>query len=204
MLELLAAPCLEHDGLGLLEARLRLGVVEPVALIVVDVVGGAASQPDDQPSFADVVDQRQLLGHADRMMQRHLRHREADLRPLRRHRQRRPRSSPDRHRRRCRRNGVRRARSRRSPAHRSAAPRASVSSITWPSSRGITAFRKQEIAELHARTPRQASGATPTYLNWCTTSPIGWLRVILHLEDRHDLSTSYRRWHRTRCRPAGS
>ena len=88
MLELLAAPGLEHDRLGLLEARLRLGVVEAVALVVVDVVGGAAAQPDDQPALADVVDQRELLGHADRMMQRHLRHREADLRALRCHRQR--------------------------------------------------------------------------------------------------------------------
>ena len=88
VLEFLAAPGLEHDRLGFLEASLRLGVVKTVTLIVVDVVGGTASQPDDQPTLADVVDQRELFSHPDRMMQRHLRHREADLRPFRGHRQR--------------------------------------------------------------------------------------------------------------------
>ena len=45
MLELLAAPCLEHDGLGFLEARLRLRMVEAVALIIIDVVRRAAPSP---------------------------------------------------------------------------------------------------------------------------------------------------------------
>ena len=40
-------------------------------------------EPDDEPALADVVDQRHLLGHAYRMVQRHLRDREADADLLR-------------------------------------------------------------------------------------------------------------------------
>ena len=82
MLELSPSPGGEHDGFGLLKARLGLVVVDAVALVVVDVVGGAAAQTDNQPALADIVDKRELLGHADRVVQRHLRDREADLDPL--------------------------------------------------------------------------------------------------------------------------
>ena len=40
-------------GLGFLEPRLRLGMIDAVTLVVVDVVGRPATQPDDQPALAD-------------------------------------------------------------------------------------------------------------------------------------------------------
>jgi len=43
--------------------------------------------PDDQPAVAQVVDQRELFGQPDRVVQRGLRHREADADPPGRHRQ---------------------------------------------------------------------------------------------------------------------
>src|SRR5262249_34347007 len=72
MLDLLAGPRLADDLLGLLEARLRLLGVEPEALVLVDVVEGATVEADDEASFAEVVEQRKLLGEAHRMMQRGL------------------------------------------------------------------------------------------------------------------------------------
>ena len=139
-------------------------VIDAVALIVVNVVGGAAAQSDDQPALADVIDQRELLGHADRMMQRHLRHREADLRALRGGRQR----------------GGETDRIDigadavemmfREPDHveaefigQSCLAQGLVDDLAV--ARGVTAFREQEVAELQAALLCQASGATPTYLN---------------------------------------
>jgi len=57
---------------------MRLRGVNPITLVFVDVVCGAAAQTDDQPAAAERVQQRDLLGEADRMMQRDLRHGEAN------------------------------------------------------------------------------------------------------------------------------
>ena len=48
-------------------------MIDAEALVIIDVVGGAAAEPDDEPALGDVVEHRQLLGEADRVMQRHLR-----------------------------------------------------------------------------------------------------------------------------------
>ncbi len=74
-----ARPGLQHDRLGLLEALLRLLGRDVVALVVVDVVRRAAAQSRDDPPLGDVVEQRDLLGQADRVVQRDLRDGEADL-----------------------------------------------------------------------------------------------------------------------------
>src|SRR5271166_6705684 len=161
MLELFAAPGLEHDRLGLLEARLSLGVVEAVALIIVDVIRGAAPQSDDQPSLADMVDQRELLGHADRMMQRHLGDREADPDSLRRYRQRGGKT----HRIDISADAIEMMFGQ--PDHLEAQlvsePRLAqglVDHLTIV--RGIAAFRKQEVAELHAWISRVVMRVFPT------------------------------------------
>src|SRR4029453_6589882 len=70
MLVALRGPGLEHDPLGLEQARMRLRGIDAVALVVVDVVRGAASESHEQPPAADVVDQSHLLGHPDRMVGR--------------------------------------------------------------------------------------------------------------------------------------
>ncbi len=54
MIQRLALPGLEHDRLGLLKPSLRLGVIDAVTLVVVDIVGRAATKPDDQPALADM------------------------------------------------------------------------------------------------------------------------------------------------------
>ena len=87
MLEFFTFPGFEHDRLGFFEPGLCFGVVNAEPLVVVYVVGGAPAQPDDQPPFAQVVDQRDLLGHADGVVQRHLRHGETDAGARGRHRQ---------------------------------------------------------------------------------------------------------------------
>ena len=68
----LAAPRLADDRLGLVEPPLRLPVGNAETLVIVYVIGSAAAEPDDKPSFTEVTDQRELLGEADRMMQRGL------------------------------------------------------------------------------------------------------------------------------------
>ena len=60
------------------KARLRLVMVDAEPLVVVDVVGAAAAEPDDEPPFEHIVEQRHLLGEPDRMVQRGLQNREAD------------------------------------------------------------------------------------------------------------------------------
>ena len=105
-------------------------------------------------------------------MQRHLRDRETDLRPLRRHRKRRREG----HRIDIGADAVEVVL--REPDHVEAQlvrePRLAQGLVDHLTiARGITALRKQEIAEFHEELLRQASGATPTYWNWCTTSPIG-------------------------------
>ena len=84
VLECAAFESAGHDRLGLVEARLRLVVVDAETLIVVDVVGAAAAQPDDQPTLGQVVEHRDLLGEAHRVVQRGLDHREAERGALQR------------------------------------------------------------------------------------------------------------------------
>ncbi len=79
MAEACLGPGPDQDLLGLVEARLRLMVVDAKALIIIDVVGGAAAEADDEPALEDVVEHRQLLGEPDRVVQRHLQDREADF-----------------------------------------------------------------------------------------------------------------------------
>ena len=57
------------DVLCLLQPRLGLVVVDAKTLIVVNVVGRAAAEADNQTALGDVVEDRQLLGQADRMVQ---------------------------------------------------------------------------------------------------------------------------------------
>ena len=79
VLELAAGPGLDHDVLGLVRRSCASVMVDAEALVVVDVVRGAAAEPDDQPALADVVEKGHLLGEADRVMQSGLDDRKADL-----------------------------------------------------------------------------------------------------------------------------
>ena len=56
--------------------------------VIVDVVGRASAEPDDEPSLGDVVEHRDLLGGTDRVVQRHLQHGKTELGLPRRRRQR--------------------------------------------------------------------------------------------------------------------
>ena len=84
VVERLAGPRGDQNLLRLLQALLRLVMVDAEALVIVDVVRGAAAETDDEPPFGDVVEERQLLCEADRMMQRRLHDREPDLAASRR------------------------------------------------------------------------------------------------------------------------
>ena len=79
VLKIFRGPGLDHDVFGFDQPLIGLRRINAVALIVVNVVGGTTTQPHDKTTLADVVDQRHLLRHADRVMQGHLRDREADL-----------------------------------------------------------------------------------------------------------------------------
>jgi len=61
MREFAAGPRPEHDCLGFIEARLRLVMVDAEALVVVNVIGAAAAEPDDEAPFRQIVEQRHLL-----------------------------------------------------------------------------------------------------------------------------------------------
>ena len=63
-------------------------MVDAETLVVVDVVRAAAAEPDDEPAFRQIVDDGELLGEADRVMQRGLQHGEAERGALERDRQR--------------------------------------------------------------------------------------------------------------------
>ncbi len=78
MSEFLACPGPGQDRLRLLQPRPSLGGIDAVAPIFVDVVRRAVPEADHQPALAEIVDQRELFGQADRVMERGLRHREAD------------------------------------------------------------------------------------------------------------------------------
>src|SRR5882724_1757148 len=54
-------------------------MVDAETLIVVDVVGGTAAEPDEKATLGHVVEDRQLLSQSDRMMQCRLHDRKADL-----------------------------------------------------------------------------------------------------------------------------
>ena len=77
--EFTLGPGPDHDLLGLVEPRLGFVMVDAKALVIIDVVGRAAAEPDDQSPLGEVVDDRDLLGEADRMVQRHLQYREAEF-----------------------------------------------------------------------------------------------------------------------------
>ena len=57
--------------------------IDTVALVVVDVVGGPSAEPHNEATTADIVDQRDLFGQSDRMVQRHLGDRETESDALR-------------------------------------------------------------------------------------------------------------------------
>ena len=77
----LLGPAVEHDLLDLLETLLRLVGIDLIGGVLVEVHHAAAAQPDDQPALADMVQQRELLGQSQRMIERRLENREADLDP---------------------------------------------------------------------------------------------------------------------------
>jgi len=72
----------KHDRFRFLEPSLRFRVIDAESLVVIDVIGGAAAETHDQPAFRYMVDEGDLFRHADRVVQCHLRDREADLRVL--------------------------------------------------------------------------------------------------------------------------
>ncbi len=88
MHDALAVPALQDDLLDLLETLLRAVRVDLVAGIFMGVDQAAAAEADDQPALAEIVDQRDLLGHPQGMVERGLQHREADLDAGGHHRQR--------------------------------------------------------------------------------------------------------------------
>ena len=71
-------PCLGEDVLGFVQARLCLVMIDAEALIIVDVVGAAAAEPDDEPALGQIVENGDLLGQPDRVMQRGLQDRKAE------------------------------------------------------------------------------------------------------------------------------
>jgi len=77
--EALLCPGTEHDGQRLLEPLAALDLGHPVALELDGPV--AASHPDVQPSPAEDVDHRQLLGQADRVVEGQDGRRQADAHP---------------------------------------------------------------------------------------------------------------------------
>ena len=79
MSEGFALQALEEDLLDLLETFLGGIGRDFVAAVFVQVHHAAAAEAHDQPALAEVVDQRDLLGHAQRVIKRSLEHREADL-----------------------------------------------------------------------------------------------------------------------------
>jgi len=87
MPEGILGPRLDDDVLGLVEAGLRLVMVDAEALVIIDVVGAAAAEPDDEPPLRQMVDDCELLGEADRVVQRGLQDREAERGALQRDRQ---------------------------------------------------------------------------------------------------------------------
>ena len=61
------------------------GGVDLVAAVFVEIDPGAAAEADDEAAFAEVVDEGDLLGHAQRVVERGLQHGEADPDARRRH-----------------------------------------------------------------------------------------------------------------------
>ena len=74
-----SGPRLRQNLLGFDQPALGFGERDPVAPVLVEVVGGPPSNTEDDPPVADVVQQCDLLGQPDRMMERHLHRRETDL-----------------------------------------------------------------------------------------------------------------------------
>lgn len=62
----------EHDRLGFIKTRLGLVMIDAEALVVVNVIGAAAAEPDDEPAFHQIVEERHLLREPDWMVERRL------------------------------------------------------------------------------------------------------------------------------------
>ena len=77
--ELTAGPRPYQNLFRLFQALLRLVVINTETLVIINVVGRAAAEPDNEAPLGDVVEDRQLLGEADRVMQRRLYDRKADF-----------------------------------------------------------------------------------------------------------------------------
>src|SRR5215471_6482405 len=67
MTEAFSGPCRNEDPLRLLQPVLRLVMIDAETLIIVNIVRRAAPETDDEPPLRDVVDDRQLLCKADRV-----------------------------------------------------------------------------------------------------------------------------------------
>ena len=63
---------------GFLQAFRGLVRVDIVSQVIIDVIGGATAKADDQAAVEQVVEERHLLGEADRVVERHLCDGEAD------------------------------------------------------------------------------------------------------------------------------
>src|SRR5947209_18291959 len=74
----LIKPRRENSTPGTLKA-VQVTLVKPVAYLKYRVKRRAAPQADKNTPAAEVVNQGHLLGQSDRVVQGHLRHREADL-----------------------------------------------------------------------------------------------------------------------------
>src|SRR5271169_6847 len=79
VLEVLPGPGLDKDPLGFLQTCLGLVMVDAETLVIVDIVGGAAAETDDEAPLSDIVEDSQLFGKTDRVMQRGLHDGKADL-----------------------------------------------------------------------------------------------------------------------------
>src|SRR5215472_3532205 len=87
VLEVLLGPGFDKDLLDFLQTRLGFMMVHAEALIIVNIVGGATAETNDQAPLGNVVEDRQLFGKADRMVQRSLHNCEANFAVTRRGRQ---------------------------------------------------------------------------------------------------------------------
>ena len=75
----LLGPAFEHDLLDLLETLLRLLGIDLIGDVLVQVHHAAATQSDDEPALAQMIQQGDLLGQPQRMVERGLKDRETDL-----------------------------------------------------------------------------------------------------------------------------
>ena len=74
-------PGFDQDLLRLQQPRLRLLRGNPIATVFIEIIRCATTKADDHASLTEVVDEGDLLGQPDRVMQGHLGHRKADANP---------------------------------------------------------------------------------------------------------------------------